>query len=171
MRLVENEPGAAAWLLVLQAIEDLLVSRPREGEGDGALDREPHLGAIDPQAAIRSPEVSASLTRCVVQKTRPRLRLPHPACNAKACGKPRSILPFVGGHGEADLDPYLTPPQRRVLRFCAEWPGWLSLLELSMVLEPDDVVTVPSLVAATLLEHNVRLRIIRATEAGRVAAR
>jgi hypothetical protein len=32
MRLVENEPGAAAWLLVLQAIADLLVRRPREGE-------------------------------------------------------------------------------------------------------------------------------------------
>ncbi len=32
MLLVENEPGAAAWLLVLQAIGDLLVKRPREGE-------------------------------------------------------------------------------------------------------------------------------------------
>ncbi len=69
------------------------------------------------------------------------------------------------------MDAYLTPPQRRVLRFCAEWPSWLSLLELSMVLEPDDVVTVSSLVEAELLEHNVRLRTVRATEAGRVAVR
>ncbi len=32
MRLIEDEPGAAAWLLVLQAIGDLHVRQPREGE-------------------------------------------------------------------------------------------------------------------------------------------
>jgi hypothetical protein len=32
MRLIEDEPGAAAWLLVLQAIGDLLGERPRGGE-------------------------------------------------------------------------------------------------------------------------------------------
>jgi hypothetical protein len=40
-----------------------------------------------------------------------------------------------------------------------------------MVLEPDDLVTVPSLVEARLLEHNMRLRTVRAKEAGRVAVR
>jgi hypothetical protein len=32
MRLIEDEPGAAAWLLVLKAIGDLLVGGPQEGE-------------------------------------------------------------------------------------------------------------------------------------------
>jgi hypothetical protein len=40
----------------------------------------------------------------------------------------------------------MTPEQCRVLRYCSEWPHWLSLVELSMALEPDDVMTVPSLV-------------------------
>lgn len=56
-----------------------------------------------------------------------------------------------------------------MLRYCIDQAGWVSLLELERMLEPDDVLTVPSLVEAGLLEHRVGLRTVRATEAGRRA--
>jgi DNA-binding MarR family transcriptional regulator len=65
------------------------------------------------------------------------------------------------------VSPTLTGAQLRVLRFCAGWPHWLSLLELSIALPPDAVVTVPSLVERGLLEREANLRTVRATEAGR----
>lgn len=61
----------------------------------------------------------------------------------------------------------LTPEQQRVLAYCADQAGWTSLVELERMLEPDDVLTVPSLVEAGLLEHRVTLGTVRATEAGR----
>jgi hypothetical protein len=63
--------------------------------------------------------------------------------------------------------PTLSGGQLRVLRFCAGWPHWLSLLELSTVLAVDDIVTVPSLLELGLLEREANLRTVRATEAGR----
>ncbi len=67
--------------------------------------------------------------------------------------------------------PSLTPEELRVLRYCAQWPHWLSLLELSVVLHPDDIVTVPSVVERGVLAQHARLRISWATAEGRVAAR
>jgi hypothetical protein len=65
------------------------------------------------------------------------------------------------------VSPTLTGAQLRTLRFCAGWPHWLSLLQLSTALASDDIVTVPSLVDCGLLEREVNLRTVRATEAGR----
>ncbi len=56
----------------------------------------------------------------------------------------------------------LTPSQNRVLRYCREQIGWISLHELQMNLEEDDVVTVPSLVGLGLLEHRFALGTVKA---------
>ncbi len=56
----------------------------------------------------------------------------------------------------------LTPPQSRVLRYCREQIGWISLLELQTALEEDDVVVVPSLIGLGLLEHRVALGTVKA---------
>lgn len=57
----------------------------------------------------------------------------------------------------------LTIPQQRVLAFLAESDGWVPLhqLEHSTLLQPDDIVVVPSLVALGLIEHNYSLNTVR----------
>jgi hypothetical protein len=66
----------------------------------------------------------------------------------------------------------LTTEQLRVLKFCARSPGWISLLELETIklLEPDDVVTVPSLVERNLLRHEAVIQAVAITPAGQVLA-
>jgi hypothetical protein len=61
----------------------------------------------------------------------------------------------------------LTPAQRRILCYCVDQTGWISLTELEMALNEDDLLTVPSLIELGLLEHKVRLKTVRATDAGR----
>ena len=67
----------------------------------------------------------------------------------------------------------LTLEQRRVLIFCADRGGWLSLrrLERTSMLNMDDIVVVPSLVEAGLLAHSTESKAIRITSIGSALAR
>jgi hypothetical protein len=66
----------------------------------------------------------------------------------------------------------LTAAQLQVLRFCARFPGWLSLTEIERhrLLEDDDVLTVPSLIERHLLRYNPALTAVLITPAGEVLA-
>ena len=66
----------------------------------------------------------------------------------------------------------LTLEQRRVLIFCADQRGWLPLrrLERTSLLQPDDLVVVPSLVEAGLLTHAAESKAIKITPIGAVLA-
>ena len=66
----------------------------------------------------------------------------------------------------------LTIEQRRVLIFCAELGGWLSLrwLESTVMLDPDDVVVVPSLIEAGLLAHSAESKAVAVTAIGAAVA-
>ena len=67
----------------------------------------------------------------------------------------------------------LTDVQARILEFLRKSGGWVSLLELDRVrlLLADDIVTVPALVGAGLVEHNAEYKAIRISAAGRRALR
>jgi hypothetical protein len=60
----------------------------------------------------------------------------------------------------------------RVLRFCAKYPRWHTLMELDQVslLEDDDVLTVPPLIERQLLRHDPAIKAVRITPAGEVTA-
>lgn len=67
----------------------------------------------------------------------------------------------------------LTAPQQRLLKYIAtRLVRWVSLLELDQTrsLEPDDVITVPSLVGRGLLMHLPELQAVALTPVGEAIA-
>ena len=70
-----------------------------------------------------------------------------------------------------DNDRPLTETERRLLEAACETDTWLSLVDLDHLrcLGADDIVTVPLLVEAGLLQHDPDQRAIRITDAGRRA--
>ena len=67
--------------------------------------------------------------------------------------------------------PELTQAQARVLIFCANFPYWHLLTELDLIklLDPDDVLTVPSLIERKLLRY-WDIGAVTITSAGQVLA-
>lgn len=67
----------------------------------------------------------------------------------------------------------LTDPQKRILMFMDEFgPKWFTLLELNLnkLLEPDDVITVPSLIAHRLIWGLAALQAVALTPDGMTVA-
>lgn len=67
----------------------------------------------------------------------------------------------------------LTASQQRLLKYIAtRWVRWVCLLELDQArsLEPDDVITVPSLVGRGLLMHLPELQAVALTPLGEAIA-
>lgn len=68
---------------------------------------------------------------------------------------------------------FLPQAQSRVLRYCAFRRRWVALAELGAAidLEPEDVLTVPSLVSRRLLLQTESLSLVRTTGLGEHYAR
>ena len=66
----------------------------------------------------------------------------------------------------------LTEAQKRVLLHLAKYPRWHSLVDLDQIrlLDPDDVLVVPSLIERGLVMHFPRHKAVAISESGQVIA-